>query len=60
MPKKDTVLTIRIDSATKKQAEAVLKNVGLDYSKAVNIFLKQVVIHNGIPFDISLNKDENN
>lgn len=60
MPKKDTVLTIRIDSETKKQAEAVLKNIGLDYSKAVNIFLRQVVIHNGIPFDISLNKDENN
>lgn len=57
MPKKDTVLTIRIDSETKKQAEAVLKNIGLDYSKAVNIFLRQVVIHNGIPFDISLNKD---
>lgn len=58
MPKKDTVLTIRIDSETKKQAEAVLKNIGLDYSKAVNIFLRQVVIHNGIPFDISLNKSE--
>ena len=60
MPKKDTVLTIRIDSETKKQAEAVLKNIGLDYSKAVNIFLRQVVIHNGIPFDISLKKYENN
>ena len=60
MPKKDAVLTIRIDSETKKNAETVLKNVGLDYSKAVNIFLRQVVIHNGIPFDISLKKDENN
>ena len=57
MPKKDAVLTIRIDSETKKNAESVLKSVGLDYSKAVNIFLRQVVIHNGIPFDISLNKD---
>ena len=57
MLKKDAVLTVRIDSETKKNAEAVLKNIGLDYSKAVNIFLKQVVIHNGIPFDVSLNKE---
>jgi DNA-damage-inducible protein J len=59
MLKKDAVLTVRIDSETKKNAEAVLKNIGLDYSKAVNIFLKQVVIHNGIPFDVSLKKEDN-
>jgi DNA-damage-inducible protein J len=58
MPKKDAVLTVRIDSETKKDAEKVLKTIGLDYSKAVNIFLRQVIIHNGIPFDISLKKDE--
>lgn len=58
MPKKDAVLTVRIDSETKQNADKVLKNIGLDYSKAVNIFLRQVVIHNGIPFDISLKKEE--
>ena len=58
MPKKDAVLTVRIDSETKKDAEKVLKTIGLDYSKAVNIFLRQVIIHNGIPFDISRKKDE--
>jgi DNA-damage-inducible protein J len=52
MSKKDAVLTIRIDSETKQEAEKILKNVGLDYSKAVNIYFKQIVIHNGIPFNI--------
>lgn len=58
MLKKDAVLTVRIDSETKKKAEKVLKEVGLDYSKAINIFLKQVVIQNGIPFDVSVNKKD--
>lgn len=58
MQKKDAVLTIRIDSETKKQAEKVLKELGLDYSKAVNIFFKQIVMHNGIPFDVSAKKDK--
>ncbi len=56
MRKKDAVLTIRIDSETKQNAEKVLKELGLDYSKAVNIFFKQLVIQNGLPFEVSTKK----
>lgn len=54
--KKDAILTVRIDSETKKEAEKIFKELGLDYSKAINIFFKQVVINKGVPFDISVNK----
>ena len=43
---------IRIDEGTKKQAVELLEGLGLNLSDAVNIFLKQVVLRKGIPFDI--------
>lgn len=47
-----TPTQIRIDERTKKQAVELLEGLGLNLSDAVNIFLKQVVLHKGIPFDI--------
>ena len=43
---------IRIDESTKKQAVELLEGLGLNLSDAVNIFLKQVVLRGGIPFDV--------
>ena len=43
---------IRIDEATKKQAVELLEGLGINLSDAVNMFLKQVVMHGGIPFEI--------
>lgn len=43
---------IRIDEVTKKQAVELLEGLGLNLSDAVNMFLKQVVLHDGIPFEI--------
>lgn len=43
---------IRIEETTKKQAVELLEGLGLNLSDAVNMFLKQVVLHNGIPFDV--------
>lgn len=44
---------IRIDEATKIKAGELLEGLGLTISDAVNIFLKQVILHGGIPFSIS-------
>ena len=54
---------IRIDEVTKKQAVEVLDNLGLSLSDAINLFLKQVVLQNRMPFDVKypiskLNKTE--
>lgn len=43
---------ISLDSETKNRAQALLAELGLDLSTAVNIFLKQMVYENAIPFAI--------
>lgn len=43
---------IRIDENTKKQAAELLEGLGLNLSDAVNMFLRQVILHNGIPFEV--------
>lgn len=43
---------ITIDVETKARAQELLADLGLDLSTAVNIFLRQMVYENAIPFDI--------
>ena len=43
---------IRIEENTKKQAVELLEGLGLNLSDAVNMFLKQVILQNGIPFEV--------
>lgn len=45
---------IRINDEVKKQSSEIFNNLGLDMSTAVNIFLRQTIRHNGLPFDIKL------
>lgn len=49
---KSEVLNIRIEPNLKKQAEETLNYLGITMSEAVTIFFKQVVINDGIPFEI--------
>lgn len=51
---KTTNLNIRLEPKLKEQAELVLGQLGIPVSSAVNMFLKQVVMHRGIPFDVTL------
>ncbi len=43
---------ISIDADTKAQAQELLADLGLDLSTAVNIFLRQMVRENAIPFEV--------
>ena len=52
--------TIRIDPAVKEQANGVFEELGLSMSAAVNIFLRAVIRHKGIPFDMVVYEDEEN
>lgn len=47
-----TPTQIRIEETTKKQAVELLEGLGLNLSEAVNMFLKQVVLQRGIPFEV--------
>lgn len=47
-----TTIQIRIDDKTKKSAKKILDDVGVDMSSAIKVYLKQIVIQNGIPFKL--------
>ena len=47
-----TTINIRTDEKTKTQAQQVFKSIGLDLSTAINLFLKQAIKVNNIPFII--------
>lgn len=49
-----TNLNIRTDKATKDQAEAIFKELGLNMTTAVNMFLRTAVREHGIPFELKL------
>ena len=55
MPK--TSMSIRLDSEVKEQAQQVFNNLGMDMTTAINIFLRQAIQYQGLPFDVRL--DEN-
>lgn len=42
------------DEGTKKRAQTIFKKLGMDMTTAINIFLVQVTIENGLPFQIKL------
>ncbi|WP_170242093.1 type II toxin-antitoxin system RelB/DinJ family antitoxin [Streptococcus suis] len=47
---------IRIETTVKEDANALFARLGLDMSSAVNIFLRQCVLHGGLPFSVELPK----
>lgn len=47
-----TPTQIRIDEKTKKEAVELLDGLGLNLSDAVNMFLRQVILRKGIPFEV--------
>ena len=55
---KTTAITVRLDPQVKKEAQAVLKELGLTTTQAVSIFLKQVSLNKGLPFALEIPNDE--
>lgn len=52
-----TSMSIRLDSEVKEQAQQVFSNLGMDMTTAINIFLRQAIQYQGLPFNVRL--DEN-
>ena len=57
MAKTQTVHT-RVTEDIKNQAEKIFASLGLTTSQAIMLFLTAAVNHNGMPFDLSLPKKE--
>ena len=53
-----SLVQVRIDEDLKAQATAIYDKLGMDLSSAVRIFLKRSVMVNGVPFDMTLPKQE--
>ena len=47
---KTKILQVRIEENIKNEAEAIFKNIGLDLSTGVRLYLNRVVKERGIPF----------
>ena len=48
-----STITVRVEDNIKKEAANIFKEVGMDMSTAINVYLKQVIRSNGIPFPVS-------
>ena len=45
---------VRVEPEIKEQAEQVLNRLGIPMSNAVSMFLRQVVLQRGLPFEVKL------
>lgn len=46
--------SIKLDKEAKEQAKLIFKALGITMGDAFNMFLNQVNLHNGIPFEIKI------
>ena len=53
----ETVIRSRINADLKLEAQALLEKFGLSMSEAIRLFLHQVVIEKGLPFQVKLPAD---
>jgi len=47
-------IQVHIDADIKKQAVSLFKDLGLDMSTAVNLFLHQCILRGGLPFPVEV------
>jgi DNA-damage-inducible protein J len=55
---KTAYINARVEPKLKKAAEAVLERVGVNTSDAITMLLRQVVLRNGIPFEVKVPNKE--
>lgn len=53
-----SLVQVRIDDELKAQATAIYDALGIDLSTAVRMFLKRSVMVNGVPFNMTLPKQD--
>lgn len=59
MPSNIPATTIRIEPEVKREASAILDELGLSMSAAMNMFLRAVIREGGMPFEMKVSKDVN-
>ncbi|MBE5969835.1 MAG: type II toxin-antitoxin system RelB/DinJ family antitoxin [Lachnospiraceae bacterium] len=54
MASKTANVNIRIELGIKEKAEKILEKLGIPRAVAIDMYYRQIIAHNGIPFSISL------
>lgn len=47
-----TAISVQVDTKDKEQVTEILQRLGVTMSGLINMTIKQVIMHNGIPFEI--------
>ena len=53
MTKTETIRA-RVEPELKREAEGVLRELGLSATDAITLFYRQVALHRGIPFEVKI------
>ena len=51
---KTAVIQARIDPEIKKEAQKILRALNISLSEAISLYLTQVTLHKGIPFEVKI------
>jgi len=51
---KSEFIRARVEPKLKRETEAVLAKLGISMSEAVNVFCRQIVLQNGLPFAVRI------
>ncbi len=46
--------TVRVNENIKKEVTPILNNLGLSLSEAINMYLHQIKLHEGLPFEVKM------
>lgn len=57
---KEKTIVVKIESDFKQRIEGIFEELGITTSQAITIFLKQVELNEGLPFEIKLNPNRPN
>ena len=51
---KTAIIQTRVDPKTKESAQTILKKLNISMSEAISMYLSQIALHNGIPFELKI------
>mgnify|MGYP001029469751 CR=1 FL=1 len=54
---KTAVIQTRVDPVVKHNAQLILKKLNISMSEAISMYLSQITLQNGIPFELKLPND---
>lgn len=58
MPTKESYVRARVDDRLKRESEQIFEALGLTTTEAIRIFLHQVRLQKGLPFELRLKEDD--